>query len=78
MLVGHEVLAPVLDPLHRAAEQLAGDHDRELLRAGVHLQAEGAADVGHDDVHLAVLDAEARAIWSRTPCGPCVEIHTVS
>src|SRR5204862_2478337 len=45
---GH-VLDPVLDPLHRPADELRGGADDEVLAAETGLLAEGAADVGDQD-----------------------------
>ena len=45
VLAGDQVLAPVLDPLHRPAEALAGEHDRDLVGEHEHLLPEAAADV---------------------------------
>ena len=58
VLAGHQVLAPVLDPLHRPAEAPAGEHDGELLGDHEHLLAEPAADVAHDHAHLVLGQAE--------------------
>ena len=46
---GDQVLGPVLDPLHRPAEQLRRDDDGVVLAAGEHLLPEATADVAHDD-----------------------------
>ena len=58
VLVAHQVLAPILDPLHRAAQEMGREHDRDLLLRREHLEAERTPDVGHDDPHLTVVDAE--------------------
>ena len=48
---GDEMLDPVLDPLHRAREQVGGRADRQVLTGRVGLQPERATDVvgAHDD-----------------------------
>src|SRR5207253_8603548 len=56
VLAAQQVLAPVLDPLHRSAEPAGSERDRKLLGAGPHLLSEGATDVGHDDSDPAVVD----------------------
>jgi hypothetical protein len=58
LLVGTEVLAPVLDPLDRAPEADRRSDRRRLLRARVHLQAEAATDVGHDHPDLVLVEPE--------------------
>ena len=49
---GHQVLRPVLDPLHRLAGHHGGDHGAEVPRVHRDLVAEPAADVGGDDPDL--------------------------
>jgi hypothetical protein len=57
---GDIVLRSLLDPLHRPV-QSAGEGDREqLLGVDVELRAEPAADVGCDDPHLRLVQAERR------------------
>ena len=56
--VGDEALDAVGDELDRALEQLRKRDRRHLVRIGVHLDAERAADVLGDDAHLVLLEAE--------------------
>ena len=58
MDVGDEAFEPVGDELHRAPQQLRQRHRRHLVRVGVHLDAERAADVLGDDAHLLLLQIE--------------------
>ena len=51
-----QVLAAVLDPLDRLAEEERREHDRALLAVHEHLLAEAAADVARGDVHVALGD----------------------
>ena len=44
-----QVLGPLLDPLHGAAEQQRGRGGHHVARVHGHLVAEPAADVGRDD-----------------------------
>ena len=56
---GDEVLAPVLDELHRSPESPCGHRHQQLLGPRVHdLDPEAAADVGGDHVDLAEVEAE--------------------
>ena len=58
MDVRDEAFEPVCDELHRTPEQLRERDRRHLVRIGVHLDAERAADILGDDPHLLVFDAE--------------------
>ena len=49
---GHQVLRPVLDPLHRLAGQHGADHGAQVARVDRGLVAEPAADVGGHDPDL--------------------------
>ena len=63
---GHEVLAPVLGPLHRLPEPLGRPRHEHLLRPGVHdLDAETAADVGRH--HLDPVDRQGQLRGDRLP-----------
>ena len=58
---GHEVLAPVFDPLHRTPEPLRGQRHQDLL--GIkhhHLGPESAAHVGGDDPDVGLRQPEHR------------------
>ena len=57
--VGDELLAPVLDPAHRAAEAAREPAEADLLGQQDALVAEAAADVGRDDADRACVEAEA-------------------
>ena len=46
---GHQVLAPVLDPLHRRGELAGGQHHAHVLAQRDDLLTEPAAGVAHDD-----------------------------
>src|SRR5262249_33203866 len=50
----HHVLAAVLHPLHRSAEDDRGDRHQVILRIPRGLGAEAAAEIGRDDAHLVV------------------------
>ena len=52
------MLAPVLDPLDRPAEQARGQHDHQLLVVQEVLAAEPAADIGRDDANAALVGAQ--------------------
>jgi hypothetical protein len=52
------VLAPVLDPLHGAAEDHGRDRDQRVLRISLSLGAETAAEIGRDDADLVRRQAE--------------------
>ncbi len=54
LLGGDEVLAPVLDPLDRAAHRQRGGGERAILGIEAALRPEAAADVGRDDAQLMV------------------------
>ena len=56
--VGQEGLAALGGPLDRPADALAGPHQRGLLAVEEDLRAEAAADIGCDDAHLVLRDAE--------------------
>ena len=49
---GHQVLRPVLHPLHRLAGDHRADHRADVPGVDRHLVAEPAADVGRDDPDL--------------------------
>ena len=55
---GDEVLAAVLDPLHRPTQLVGGGDHRQLLALGEELLAEPAADVVGLHPHLVLGDAE--------------------
>ena len=79
VLAGHQVLAAVLDPLHRPAEALAGEHDGQLLGDHEHLLAEPAADVAHHHPHAVLRQAEGPGRGSRgRRAAPWVEVCTTS
>ena len=79
VLVGHEVLAPVLDPLHRPAEEL-GWPGRCASSSGLGCIFRPKAPPTSGMITRTWLSSmpSTRAIWARTPCGPWVEIQTVS
>ncbi len=56
--VGDEALDPVGDELDRPLEQLRQRHRRHLVGVGVHLDAEGAADVLGQHAHLVLGEVE--------------------
>ena len=58
---GDQVLAPVLDPFHRAAGVAGGERDEEILRVELAAHAEPAADV--------VLHHADRAFGETELCG---------
>ena len=49
---GHQVLAPVLDPLQRGRELACGQHDAHVFAQRDDLLAEAAAGVAHDDPNM--------------------------
>ena len=49
---GHQVLAPVLDPLQRGGELAGGQHDAHVFAQRDDLLAETAAGVAHDDPNM--------------------------
>ena len=55
-----EMLAPVLDPLHRLAEHPARRSDDNLLRIHQVLRTESAADIRRDDPDLIFVQPEQR------------------
>ena len=57
--VGGELLAPVLDPAHRAAAAQREPGEADFLGQQDALVAEAAADVGRDHPDLALVEAEA-------------------
>ena len=60
-MVGRDqVLAAILDPLHRTADQARRERDEEILRIELALDAEAAADVDLDHVDVGLGDAEHR------------------
>ncbi len=54
------VLAPHLDPLHRSPEPARDRGNQDVFRIDVTLGAEAAPDVGRDDPHLLLGEAERR------------------
>src|SRR3546814_3719683 len=52
------MLRPAARPLHRAAQRAGGEQDRDVLREGLLLDAEAAADVARQHAHLRPLDVE--------------------
>ena len=65
----HQVLAAILDPLHRRGHLACGEHDAHVLAHRNDLLAEPAAGVAHDDAHALGGDAEqaggegAQFVW---------------
>ena len=55
MNVGDEAFQPISDEFDRPLQQLGQRHGRHLVRIGVHLDAERAADVLGQDTHLMLL-----------------------
>ena len=53
---GHEVVHPVLDPLHRLSGDDRGDDGADIARIDADLVAEASADVGRDDADIVLLD----------------------
>ena len=53
-----EMLAAVLDPGHRAPQQLRGGGDRHVLRIDAELGAEAAADIRRRHPQAVVVEAE--------------------
>ena len=66
--VGHERFQAVGDELDRAAELDGGGGGGQLVAVGVDLEAERAADVGRDDLHVVL---RARRACARTRAGAC-------
>ena len=58
MDVGHERFQAVGDELDRAAELDGGGGGGQLVTVGVDLEAERAADIGRDDLHVVLGNAE--------------------
>ena len=58
MDVGDKAFEPVGDELHRPLQELRQRHRRHLVRVGVHLDAERAADVLADHAHLLFFQPE--------------------
>ena len=56
--VGDEAFQPVGDELDRALQHLRQRHRRHLVGIGVHLDAEGAADVLGHDAHLVMTEGQ--------------------
>ncbi len=54
----HQMLAPLLDPAHRLAEPPGEKRDQQILRVDMALAAEPAADIGRDDAHPLLGEAE--------------------
>src|SRR5262245_20012745 len=52
------MLAAILDPLHRPAEQTRRQRDHDLLRIDQVFASEAAPDLRGDDTQLLVIDAE--------------------
>ena len=55
---GQEVLAPRLDPLHRAPQPPRDHRDEHLFGVGVPLDAEAPADVGRQHAHARLAEPE--------------------
>ena len=55
---GKEVLAPILDPLHRPAQHSAASGNDNLFRIHQILGAETPAHIGRDDAQLFVVHVE--------------------
>ena len=55
---GHQVLAPVLDPLERERHLARGQQDAHVFAHRDDLLAEAAAGVAHDDAHAVRRDAQ--------------------
>ena len=55
---GEQVLAPVLDPLHRRADLRRGEHQAHLVALHHDLLAEPAAGVAHHHPDAVLGDAE--------------------
>ncbi len=55
---GDQMLAPVLDPFHRAIELFGGDADQNVLGIKLAADAEAAADMGLVNMHRTRRDAE--------------------
>ena len=64
-LVAIEMLAAVLDPFHRPADQARRERNQEIFRIELALDAEAAADIDLDHVDVGLGDAEHR----RERCG---------
>ena len=54
-----EMLAPILDPLDRAAGEARSRDDRDVFRIDAELRAKTAADVGRRDTQPDVIEADA-------------------
>ena len=52
------MLAPILDPLHRAAEEPRRQRHHDLFGIDQILGSETAADIGRDDAQLFVVHVE--------------------
>src|SRR3546814_20654883 len=52
------MLRPAARPLHRPAQRAGGEQDRDVLREGLRLDAEAAADVARQHAHMRPLDVE--------------------
>ena len=55
---GQQVLAAVLDPLHRRAERAGQPGHHDLFRIHLRLGAEPAPDIGDHDPHVGLGEAE--------------------
>src|ERR1700720_3803252 len=55
-----EMLAPILDPFYRAAEQLGGRHHGDIFRVDAELRAEAAAHVGRRNAQAVLIETEQR------------------
>src|SRR5262244_4282570 len=55
-----EMLAPILDPFHRAAEQLGGRGYGDVFGVDAKLRTEAAADIGRRNAQAVLIDTERR------------------
>jgi hypothetical protein len=58
LMRAEKILAAVLDPFHRTADEARACGNAGVFRIDRALRAEAAADVGRDDVHLVVVELE--------------------
>src|SRR6202020_1344201 len=58
MITGHQMLAPILDPFHRAAETKRRGADQYILRIDFAAHAKTAADMTFVQMHARRLAAE--------------------
>src|SRR5258708_30103155 len=55
-----EVLAPILDPFHRAADELCGRRHGDIFGVDAKLRTEAAADIGGRNPQAVLIHAERR------------------